>query len=166
MLRAISKGIDDLIEFIGSSISWLSFALVMLICLDVFLRYLFSSTKTWILDLEWHFFSLIFLFGASFALKHDQHVRVDLFYQKMNFRQKAWVNFIGSAFLLVPWCLLIIVKATNYAMNSWDVKEGSPDGGLTDWYIIKFCIVIGFFLLLSQAISEMIKSLLIILKKN
>ncbi len=159
MLNTIENTINSLIEWIGSKISWISFFLVLIICIDVFLRYAFSSTKTWILDLEWQLFSILFLLGAAYGLKHDQHVRVDLFYQKFSDKTKAWVNLLGTIFFLLPWCLIIIVKAWNYALNSWYVKEGSPDGGLPAWYIVKFCIVLGFMLLLLQGLAVVIGSL-------
>ena len=157
MLLQISHRIDQFIEWLGSKISWLTLILVIVICIDVFLRYVFSSTKTWILDIEWHLFSLIFLFGAAYTLKHDEHVRVDLFYQNYSQKTKSLINFLGAVFLLIPWCLIIIGHSLNYALNSWYVKEGSPDGGLSAWYPIKFCITLGFILLLLQAISIVIK---------
>ncbi len=157
MLLKLADRIDQVIEWLGQKVSWLTLVLVFVICVDVFFRYAFNSTKTWILDIEWHLFSMIFLFGASYALKHDEHVRVDLFYQHFSMKKKSIINFIGSLFLLIPWCVVVIMHSFNYAMNSWYVKEGSPDGGLSAWYPIKFCISIGFILLLLQAISIVIK---------
>ena len=63
--------------------------LIGVIVLDVLLRYIFSNTKNWVLELEWHLYALIFLIGISYALQKDEHVRVDLFYQKYTKKQKS-----------------------------------------------------------------------------
>ena len=66
---------------VGTAVSWLTFVLVILICGDVIMRYLFNFTKTWVIELEWHLFSLLFLLETAFTLLYDKHVRVDLFYE-------------------------------------------------------------------------------------
>ena len=139
---------------------WLTTALVLLIFVDVILRYLFSSTSAWVIELEWHLFALIFLLGAGYALHKDQHVRVDVFYAKFSPRRKAWVDLIGTILFLIPWCLVIIGTSFNYAENSFAFRETSPDpGGLPARYVIKFAITIGFVLLLLQAIGVCLRSL-------
>ena len=145
---------------------WLTTILVVLIFVDVVLRYIIASTKTWVIDLEWQLFALIFLLGAAYALKEDQHVRVDLFYTKWTKRRKAWINLLGTLIFLIPWCLLIIYTSFQYAENSFAFREGSPDpGGLPARYIIKFAITLGFGLLLLQAVALALKSLHTILSK-
>lgn len=126
--------------------------------IDVILRYLFSNTKTWIIELEWHLFALIFLIGAAITYQKDEHVRVDLFYADFSVKKKALVNLLGNIFFLIPWCMVVIYYGYNYGMNSWSFNEGSPNpGGLPARYIIKFSISIGFVLLLIQAILNSFK---------
>ena len=156
---------ERLIAWIGEKISWLSFILILIIIVDVILRYLLSNTKTWILELEWHLFALIFLLGAALTLQKDKHVRVDLFYAKFSKKKKALIDLIGSVIFLIPWCLVIIYYGYNYGLNSLAFNEGSPNpGGLPARYIIKFCIAGGFLLLLIQAILEVFKNIKIIIK--
>ena len=136
-------------------------------CVDVIRRYLFNQTAVWITELEWHLFALIFLIGAGYALKHDKHVRVDLFYAKFSPKQKAWVNLLGTLLFLIPWCWIIISSSYNYAHNSYLINESSPDpGGLPARYIIKFSITVGFILLLLQAIALVLDSVLVITGKE
>jgi TRAP-type mannitol/chloroaromatic compound transport system permease small subunit len=166
-LKKLAFWIEMLSDKSGKLISWLTTFMVILICIDVLQRYLFNYSKNWILELEWHLFALVFLIGAAYTLKEDKHVRVDLFYSNFSKKKKAWVDLIGTLFFLLPWCILIIVKSYDYALNSFSFKEGSPNpGGLPALYIIKFCIVIGFVLLLLQGIAVMIKSILTLLDKN
>ncbi len=158
-MQKIIDGIDQLSERIGKGTSWLTLLLVILVCFDVVTRYILSDTSAWIMELEWHLFSLIFLLGASFAFKHDRHVRVDLFYAKFSQRDKALVNLIGNSIFLIPWCVVIIIYSFNYGMTSFNIRETSPDpGGLPARYIIKFAITFGIILLLLQAIGEALKA--------
>lgn len=117
------------------------------------------------MELEWHFFALIFLFASGYTLKTNKHVRVDLFYEKFSVKQRAWINLIGSLLFLIPWCVVIIYFSCSYAYSSWLINETSPDpGGLPARYIIKFCIPLGISLLLLQGISETLKSIRLLRK--
>ncbi|MBT8188806.1 MAG: TRAP transporter small permease subunit [Saprospiraceae bacterium] len=166
-MLAFIKIVDNINEFIGKWVSWLTTILVIFVCFDVFRRYLLKDSAAWIMEMEWHLFALIFLFGAGYALKHHRHVRVDLFYEKFTNRDKAWVNLIGSLLFLIPWCCMIIYVSFDYAMNAYQINEGSPDpGGLPYRFIIKFSITFGFILLLLQAIALFFRSYLTITGKN
>lgn len=150
--------IDNFIAKIGKVISWLNVALILLICLDVLFRYLFSFSKNWIIELEWHMFALIFLLGSAYALQMEKHVRVDVFYQRFSERKKAIVNLIGTVIFLLPWCYLVITTSYKFFANSWYIKEGSAQpGGLPARYVIKGMIVVGFVLLIIQGISLIVK---------
>jgi len=160
-LTKIAQFANQTNELVGRAVSWLTTALVLLVCYDVAVRYIFKTSQPWIVELEWHFFALIFLLGAGFALKHDRHVRVDLFYAKFSKKDKALTNLVGSLVFLIPWCVLLIFFSTKYAWTSFELNEGSPDpGGLPARYLIKFSVVIGMVLLLLQAIGIVAESIL------
>lgn len=155
--------IDNINERLGVVAAWLTTGLVLLMCYDVFMRYTFDSSKAWILELEWHFFALIFLLGASYALKEDKHVRVDVFYAEFSAKKKAWINLIGTICFLIPWCGVIIWKSGIYAGSSFSILEGSPQpGGLPARYLIKGTITFAFIMLMFQAISQVMKSIITI----
>ncbi len=152
--------VENFIRKAGESVSWLNLSLVLLICLDVVQRYAFNTTYNWVLDAEWHLFGLVFLLGSAYTLSEDKHVRVDVFYQSFSPRRKAWVNLLGTSLLLLPWCFVGISTCWRYAVNSFYIKEESPSpGGLPALYIIKFCMVICFFMLLLQGVVIVIKNL-------
>ena len=151
------KSIENIIAKIGEGISYLNIALVIIICVDVLLRYFFNTTEKWVIELEWHLFALIFLIGASYTFQKDKHVRVDVFYQNLSEKKKTWINLIGNLLFLIPWCIVIIYTSTKYANVSFSYNEGSPDpGGLPARYIIKYSIALGFGLLLIQGIGDSI----------
>ena len=163
-LKHLIRLIDRLNEWIGNKVSWLTTVLVLLICLDVFARYALNISYAAIFELEWHIFAIIFLLGSAYTLKHDRHVRVDVFYSQFPDHIKAWVNFLGSIFFLLPFCIIVIKGGIPYLETSIKLDEGSNDpGGLPARYIVKSMIIIGFALLLLQGISLLCSSFLEIL---
>ena len=159
-LLKISSAIDRTIDQTGQLVSWISLLLILLICVDVFMRYFLNTSKIWMVEMEWHLFSVLFLLGASYTLLHDKHVRVDLYYENYSHERKNIVNALGIIIFVIPWCLIILTTSWDYAANSFSFSEGSPQpGGLPARYLVKSVIFLGFFLLLVQAISILIKSL-------
>lgn len=152
--------LDRLIKYLGEAVSWLTVLLVLVIVVDVFLRYLFNSTSAASFELEWHLFAAIFLLGAAYTLQNDKHVRVDVFYHRFSTKGKAWVNLIGTCLLLLPFCMVAFYESLSFVKSSYSVLETSPDpGGLPARYVIKSAIPVGFLLLGLQAISIVFKSI-------
>lgn len=165
-LNGYIKFIDQLNEKIGIGVSWLTTAMVVMVCYDVFTRYVLNSSSVAVQELEWHVFSMIFLLGAAYTLKADSHVRVDVLYTRFSPKGKAWVNFMGSVLFLIPFSILVIWTSWNFVRSSYMMGETSPNpGGLPARYALKACIPAGFFLLLLQGISLTFQSLLTILGK-
>jgi TRAP-type mannitol/chloroaromatic compound transport system permease small subunit len=161
-LRKVAQAIHTLNEQVGRAAAWLTTLLMLLVCFDVVVRYLFNETQAWIMELEWHLFGLIFLLGAGYAFRHDRHVRVDLFYAKFSAKDKALVNLIGGLIFLIPWTAILIYVSFEYATIAYKIGEGSPDpGGLPARYIIKYAITAGMVLLFLQGLASIIDNWLI-----
>ncbi|RMG64204.1 MAG: TRAP transporter large permease subunit [Bacteroidetes bacterium] len=159
-LDRLSGGLSALSAWAGRSVAWLTTALVLLICYDVLMRYLFSYTKVWMQEVEWHFFALVFLLGAAYTLKEDRHVRVDVFFARMGETWQARINLLGTLLFLVPFCAIVLKTSWAYALESWRIGEASPEpGGLPARYLIKGSITLGYVLLGLQALSELIQAL-------
>lgn len=160
-LLRLSKAIDQLNEWVGRGVAWLTTLMVLLFVYDVVMRYVFNQTFVAIFEIEWHLFAVIFLVGAGFAFRHDRHVRVDLFYTRFSARNKALVNLIGTLLFLVPFCLVGIKYGYDFALNAYNTQEGSPDpGGLPARFLVKSMIPLGLSLLLLQGISLLCKAIL------
>jgi len=140
---------EAIVEKVGTLFSWTTFLMVIVICIDVLLRYLFNFSFIWITEVEIYLFALCFLFGAGYALKHDKHVRVDLFYDQWSPVRRAWVDLLGTLLFLFPWCIVAIISCWKYAHFSFSFKEGSPQAG-------------GLPALLIQGISLTLRSIQII----
>lgn len=153
-LQTLSHLLDSLNEWVGRVVAWVTLGLVLVVFVDVVMRYLFKTSFVFTQELEWHLFAFIFLIGAGYTLRHDGHVRVDIIYQQLSVKGKAWVNLIGVLLLLLPGCLLVIITSWKFVANSWSILEGSPDpGGIPLRFLVKGCIPVGFTLLLLQGLS-------------
>jgi TRAP-type mannitol/chloroaromatic compound transport system permease small subunit len=142
---------------------------VLLVGYDVSMRYLFQSGSIGLQEMEWHLFSIIFLIGAAYTLKNDEHVRLDVLYRSnfLSDKSRAWIDALGALFILLPFCLLIIISTWPFLSQAFIHNEASPDpGGLPARWLIKSMIPAGFGLLLLQGISESIKKLVIALENN
>jgi TRAP-type mannitol/chloroaromatic compound transport system permease small subunit len=159
--------INRLNERVGVLTSWLTALLVIVVSYDVCVRYLFGESSVGLQELEWHIFALIFLLGAAYTLNVDEHVRVDVFYTRFSIKNKAWINFLGSIFLLIPFCIIVIISSQDFISISFRMGETSPDaGGLPARYILKSFIPISFFFLLLEGISFALKSFIQIKGKS
>lgn len=162
-LNAVVNRLDGLAEITGRATAWLVLAMTLLVCYDVMMRYAFQSGSVALQELEWHLFALIFLFGAAYTLKHDDHVRVDVLANSrfVSDRQRAWIEIFGSVFFLMPFCALIIISGYPFFENAFLYKEGSPDpGGLPHRFILKGAMLVAFALLFLQGLAELLRNIL------
>ncbi len=156
----LADGIDRLIDAVGRITAWSSFALALVMGGNVLLRYGFNTGSVWSQELEWHLMSPICLFGMSYALRHGEHVRVDVLYATFTQATKELVNFI-SALLLIAISIIIIKLSWAYVMQSWVIGEGTANpGGISARYLLKGLIPLGFALLFLQALAQAIQSFL------
>ena len=167
ILRSFVRVIDRLNEWIGNGVSWLTLILVLITVYDVMMRYFFRAGSIAIQEAEWHLFAMNFMLAGGWTLLHEGHVRVDLLYARFDKDKKAWIDFLCSLTFCIPYCVLVIFAAWPFVLDSWSIWEGSPDpGGLPGLYILKTVIPVSFLLIGIQAVSEAIKNLFIILKKE
>ncbi|MBU1669323.1 TRAP transporter large permease subunit [bacterium] len=155
----MSYYIDTLTKKTGFLTAILALVLALLIGYDAMMRYLFSAGSIALQEIEWHIFDIVFLFGLSYALKHDKHVRVDIFFSRYSIQTKAMVQIFSMLFLLIPFSLFFLQGAFDMTLQSYLQNEVSSDpGGLTHRYLIKGVLFLAFFLLVLQALSEIVKA--------
>ena len=161
-LYSFAEGIDAFNEWVGRFAAWSVFATVLVTFIVVVFRYGFEDLYSIALqESAMYFHAMIFMLGASYTLKHDEHVRVDIFYQGFSRRLKALVNTLGTLFLLIPVCVFILWISADYVLDSWANFEGSREaGGLPLVFILKSFIPVLAILLLSQSVSILIYSIM------
>jgi TRAP-type mannitol/chloroaromatic compound transport system permease small subunit len=153
----LADGIDSFIDVVGRITAWSSFALALVMGGNVLLRYVYHTGSVWSQELEWHLMSPICLFGMSYALRHGEHVRVDVLFASFSPRGKSFVEFI-SALIAMALSVIVIWLSINYVAQSWSIGEGSANpGGIPARYLLKSLIPIGFALFFLQSLARAIR---------
>lgn len=154
MLLKLEKFFDRFSDVMGWVAGVLNLAMLLNVFYDAIARYFFNTGSIALQEMEWHLFSMVFLFGIAYALKEDGHVRVDVLYDRFSPRWKAIVNIGGALFLLLPLSILIIEGSIWYVHEAFTSGEISGDpGGLTHRWLIKAVIPASFLFLLVSTIG-------------
>jgi len=133
--------------------------LSFLVVYDAVMRYLFSAGSIALQEIEWHLFDTVFLLGLTYALKHDKHVRVDIFFERYSPQTRSIVQILSMLLLVIPFSLLFLNDALDMTYQSFLQNEVSSDpGGLTHRWLIKAMLVVAFVLVVIQALSEVLKA--------
>ena len=111
--KRAAGAVDRLNDWIGAFIRWLTLGMVAVGAYNALARYTtrytdVALTSNALNELQWYFFSLVFLFGAAYALNHDVHVRVDVLYSQLSVRRRAWIDLFGSILFLLPFCAMML----------------------------------------------------------
>ena len=154
----ISAAIDRVIALVGRWLSYIWGVLLAIIVVNVVARYLFDEGRIELEELQWHLYSIGFLFGMSYAYQADAHIRVDLLHERMHPRTQAWIELYGILLFLLPFIALILIYSVPFVLSSYDLSEVSASpGGLPLRWLIKAALPAGFALLLLSAISRLLR---------
>ncbi|MEH6576189.1 MAG: TRAP transporter small permease subunit [Amphritea sp.] len=155
--------LDGLSEWTGRSISWLTLFMVLVTFIIVVMRYVFSIGNIQLQESVIYMHSFVFLLAAAYTLKHDGHVRVDIFYRPLGEKGKAIINIIGILLLLFPVSLFILYISWDYVAFSWKTLEGSQEaGGIDALYILKTSLILMPILMILQGIAELLRNIMVI----
>ncbi|HYD55299.1 MAG TPA: TRAP transporter small permease subunit [Burkholderiales bacterium] len=156
-LLAFSAAVDALNTRLGV----LADALVLLSCLisagNAFSRYAFSASSNAWLEIQWYMFAALVMLGASYTLKKNEHVRVDVVYANVPTRAQIAIDIFGFVLFLLPATIILAYLSWPVFHNSWALGEVSSNaGGLLRWPV-KILLPLGFALITLQGLSELIK---------
>jgi TRAP-type mannitol/chloroaromatic compound transport system permease small subunit len=156
-LLSISKKIDALNELIGQAVGWALLVAVLICSGNALVRYGFNNSSNGWLEIQWYLFAAVFLLGAPYTLRRNEHVRIDVITGRFSQRTQVWIDLFGFLLFLLPVTALILYLGVPYAWHSIQNQEMSSNaGGLIVWPA-KLLIPVGFLLLLLQGFSEIIK---------
>jgi len=156
-LLALSRAIDKLNERIGMTVSWLVLAAVLISAANAVVRKAFNVSSNSFLEIQWYLFSVVFLFCAGYTLLRNQHVRIDVIAGRLSPQAQAWIDILGTIFFLMPMALTIMWLSWPVFVQAYERHEVSTNaGGLLIWPA-RLLVPIGFFLLVIQGLSELIK---------
>lgn len=156
-LLKLSRGIDWLNEVIGRNTIWLILASTLISAVNAIVRKVFNYSSNGFLEIQWYLFAGAFLLAAGYTLLHKEHVRVDVVSSKFSKRTQIWLDIFGFLFFLGPVCFTVIWFSTPFFLQAFESGEMSSNaGGLIRWPVY-LVMPVGFFLLMLQGLSELIK---------
>ncbi len=166
IFNRIIRILDATIEWSGRIIAWLTLLMVLAVVLVLILRHGFGLSAIPLKESVTYMHALVFMLGAAYTLKHNGHVRVDVFYQKFSPRKKAWVEVFGFCFLLIPVCWFIYHYSVNTVALNWALKTGSNDpGGIPYLYLLMGLLLVLPISLFLQGLSNCLKNILFLMGK-
>lgn len=163
----IAEKIDQFTDKLGRSCAWLSLLMVLVTLTIVVFRYVFQMGSIALQESIMYINALVFTLGAAYTLKEQGHVRVDIFYSKFSPRAKAVVDIVGVCLFLFLTLGFIAVSSWDYVAVSWRIRESSTEAsGLPFVYLLKSTIFLLVGLLALQGVSELIKSVRVLVASD
>lgn len=155
---AFCDAMDKFVKRVGHFVMWTNGVLIFVIILQVILRYGFGNGLVILEELQWHLYALGIMFGASYAVTLDSHIRVDIIHARLS---KKWQNrwdLFGIFFLLLPFVAIIFHQSLDFVYESWRVSERSDAPmGLPFRWLIKGVIPVSFALLGVAVVSRAVR---------
>lgn len=166
-LLTFAGAVDRLNDAIGGFIRWLALVMVVIGAYNALARYAtrffeVSLSSNALNELQWYLFSIIFLLGAAYGLRHDVHVRVDVLYAKLSDKGRAWIDLLGTVLFLLPFSVLMLWVSFPSVMRSWGIREVSPDPGGLPRYPIKALVLVSFGLLVLQGFAQVVRQVAVL----
>ena len=156
-LLSLSRLIDRLNERVGHAFYWLVLVTVLISAANAIVRKVFNYSSNGLLEIQWYFFSAIFLFLAGYTLLRNEHVRIDVISSRLSKRTQTWIDILGTLFFLLPMAILLMWLSWPVFVDAYQRNEVSTNaGGLIIWPA-RLLVPVGFLLLVAQGISELIK---------
>ena len=153
---AFSWRVDQHIRRLGEYLSLTWLLLLVVIVINVVMRYLFSQGRIEFEEIQWHLYAAGFLFGLSYAYVSDSHIRVDVVRERLSPQTQVWVELYGIIGLLVPFIVLVLVASIPLVVYSYQQAEVSQaPGGLGYRWLIKACLPLSFLVLLAAVLSRL-----------
>jgi len=160
MLTSWINKLETVNKITGLAVSWLTVFMVITTFLVVILRYAFDFGSIAMQESIIYMHACVFLLGAAYTLQKNAHVRVDIFYQKMSAKSRAWIDMLGTLLFLAPTMLFIFIISWQYVSESWGVLESSREaGGLPGVYLLKSTILMMAALMLIQGLAIILRSI-------
>jgi TRAP-type mannitol/chloroaromatic compound transport system permease small subunit len=156
-LLNLSRLIDGMTDGIGRLVYWLVLVAALISCGNATIRYAFNMSSNAWLEIQWYLFSAVFLFCSGYALLHGQHVRIDVIYGRLSKRVQTWIDILGTIFFLMPMAISIMWMSWPVFVDAYQHNEVSTNSGGLPLWPARLMLPVGFFLLILQGFSELIK---------
>jgi TRAP-type mannitol/chloroaromatic compound transport system permease small subunit len=156
-IENLLHAVESFSTWIGKSFAWLIVALMLLVCVEVFKRYIINMPTAWVFDVSNMMYGTLFMMSGAYALAHDGHVRGDFLYGSMKPRRQASLDLVLFIVFFLPGILALTWAGWVYAGDALKIRETTFNATPLPIYPFKFIIPIAGATVLLQGISEMLR---------
>jgi TRAP-type mannitol/chloroaromatic compound transport system permease small subunit len=161
----IVEFLNKIIVNVVETVAWLNVVLILVVLLQVIMRYGFNRGQVPLEELMWHLYAVVFMFGMAYAITKDSHIRVDIIHMMLPERVKHIFEILGILFLLLPTILVLLYHSTDWVAESYRVGESSENPtGLPFRWAIKAVLPLSMIFMLIASISRLIEKFVILLR--
>ncbi len=151
-----SAAVRRLFKRLLKAVSWIWMVLIAVVVLNVTMRHLLGEGRVEFEEIQWHLYAIGFLIGMATCMDSDNHIRVDIFHERMSLRQKAWIEVYGLLLLFLPFIAAMLVFSVPFVAYAWQIAEVSDaPGGLPFRWVIKSFLPLGMLLLLLAGLARL-----------
>ncbi|MBN1856867.1 MAG: TRAP transporter small permease subunit [Dehalococcoidia bacterium] len=166
-MKKLLRAVDTLNEYAGLVTRWLCAVLVVILCIEVAMRYVFDSPTIWAHLSSMMIGGAIICLGLGYTHLHKSHIRIDVFYAKLSPRTQALIDVSLAILLLFP--LLYAFTSTSYAwmMKSWLTQEVRTE---SFWYPLagpfRTAVFVGWVLFALQCVAQFARDLYFLVRSK
>jgi len=158
LVRLVQR-IDRFTDLTGTWVAWLNVPLVLVVCHEVVMRYVFDAPTIWVFDVTYMLYAAVFMLGSAYALHKGAHIRTDFFFERWSIRTRGTIDSVAYIVFFFPSLLVFLVVTFDQALYAFRIHEMSDQ---TPWrpllWPFKAVIPLTCLLLLIQGVSELVKS--------
>ena len=159
----ITSFLTSIVTSITTKTAWINMLVMLTILTQVTLRYGFHAGEAWVDELIWHLYAF-FMFGLSYAITTDSHIRVDIVHMKFTKKKQRIIEVLGIIFLIMPFTIIIFDHSIGWVHHSFVANEFSENTtGLPYRWVVKSLLPISLVLIFIASLSELIKNVVILI---
>jgi TRAP-type mannitol/chloroaromatic compound transport system permease small subunit len=157
-IQKILHGVDSFSTWIGKAFAWLIVALMLLVCVEVFKRYIINMPTGWVFDVSNMFYGTLFMMCGAYTLAQDGHVRGDFLYGSMKPRKQASLDLVLYILFFMPGILALTWAGWVYAGDALAIRETTFNATPLPVYPFKYIIPLAGAVVLVQGLSEILRA--------
>lgn len=152
----LSRAVRHASERLAAVLAWIWLVLVLVVVANVTMRYAFGEGRIEFEEIQWHLYAIGFLLAMATCMDSDDHVRVDVFHERLGIRMRAWIELYGLLLLFFPFVASVLIFSWPFVTYSYQIAEVSDaPGGLPFRWLIKSVLPLSMLLLLLAGISRL-----------
>jgi len=155
--------LTSIVTTITTKTAWINLLVMFTILVQVTLRYGFHAGEAWVDEFIWHLYAF-FMFGLSYAITTDSHIRVDIVHMKFTKKKQRIIEVLGIVFLIMPFTIIIFDHSVGWVHHSFMANEFSENTtGLPYRWVVKSLLPISLVLIFIASLSELIKNIVLLI---